>query len=149
MIQEAHIGVGISGKEGTQAVQASDFTFSQFRFLKYLLLVHGRYAYNRISLFILYYFYKNFISTFTEAWFAIFNGFSGQIYFLDWLPSLYNTFWTSWPCITFCTLEQDISPELSLEYPNLYSAGQKSAYFNIKIFWVWTLFSIYSGAVIF
>ena len=42
MIQEAHIGVGISGKEGAQAVQAADFSFSQFRFLTRLLLIHGR-----------------------------------------------------------------------------------------------------------
>ena len=33
MIQEAHVGIGIRGVEGTQAVQASDFAISQFRFL--------------------------------------------------------------------------------------------------------------------
>jgi len=27
MIQEAHIGVGIAGKEGTQAMRASDYAF--------------------------------------------------------------------------------------------------------------------------
>ena len=41
-IQEAHIGVGISGKEGRQAVNSSDFAIAQFRFLKRLMLVHGR-----------------------------------------------------------------------------------------------------------
>ena len=34
MIQEAQIGVGISGKEGRQAVNSSDFAIAQFRFLK-------------------------------------------------------------------------------------------------------------------
>jgi len=34
MIQEAHVGVGISGKEGRQAVNSSDFAIAQFRFLK-------------------------------------------------------------------------------------------------------------------
>eukprot|EP00798_Chlamydomonas_sp_ICE-L_P023701 gene23701-9242_t len=33
MIQEAHIGVGISGQEGIQAVMASDFAIAQFRSL--------------------------------------------------------------------------------------------------------------------
>lgn len=33
MIMEAHIGVGIQGKEGTQAVRASDYSISQYRFL--------------------------------------------------------------------------------------------------------------------
>jgi len=49
MIQAAHIGVGISGQEGMQAVMASDFAIAQFRFLKDLLLVHGRWSYIRIT----------------------------------------------------------------------------------------------------
>ena len=31
MIQEAHIGIGIFGKEGTQAARASDYAIQQFR----------------------------------------------------------------------------------------------------------------------
>jgi P-type E1-E2 ATPase len=30
MIMEAHIGVGIKGREGTQAVRSADFAISQF-----------------------------------------------------------------------------------------------------------------------
>jgi len=48
MIQAAHVGVGISGLEGMQAVMASDFAIAQFRFLTDLLLVHGRWSYIRI-----------------------------------------------------------------------------------------------------
>lgn len=48
MIQAAHVGVGISGQEGMQAVMASDFAIAQFRFLTDLLLVHGRWSYHRI-----------------------------------------------------------------------------------------------------
>ncbi|KAG2702197.1 hypothetical protein I3760_06G079200 [Carya illinoinensis] len=47
MIQAAHIGIGISGMEGMQAVMASDFAIAQFRFLTDLLLVHGRWSYLR------------------------------------------------------------------------------------------------------
>ena len=42
MIQRGHIGVGIRGKEGTQAVQASDYAISQFRFLVRGLAMSGR-----------------------------------------------------------------------------------------------------------
>jgi phospholipid-transporting ATPase len=49
MIQAAHIGVGISGQEGMQAVLASDFAIAQFRYLTDLLLVHGRWSYKRIA----------------------------------------------------------------------------------------------------
>ena len=44
----AQIGVGISGKEGRQAVNNSDFAIAQFRFLKRLMLVHGHWDYRRI-----------------------------------------------------------------------------------------------------
>src|SRR6478736_4844451 len=60
MIQAAHIGVGISGQEGLQASRSGDFSIAQFRFLKKLLLVHGGWAYSRITKVILYCFYKNF-----------------------------------------------------------------------------------------
>ena len=96
MILEANIGVGIRGKEGTQAVRAADYSISQFRFLQKLLLVHGRWGYRRVSKMICYYFYKNIILVFTEIYFALFNGFSGQVFFLDWLPMLYNALFTSW-----------------------------------------------------
>jgi P-type E1-E2 ATPase len=32
MIQEAHIGVGISGEEGLQAARAADYAIAQFRY---------------------------------------------------------------------------------------------------------------------
>jgi magnesium-transporting ATPase (P-type) len=79
MIKSAHIGVGISGQEGQQAVLASDFSIGQFRFLERLLLVHGRWSYYRISKFLRYFFYKNFASTLCHFWFAFFCGFSAQV----------------------------------------------------------------------
>ncbi|CAI7924356.1 unnamed protein product [Closterium sp. NIES-53] len=65
MIQAAHVGVGISGQEGIQAVLASDFAIAQFRFLTDLLLVHGRLSYLRISKVVAYFFYKNLAFTLT------------------------------------------------------------------------------------
>ena len=59
----AHIGVGISGQEGLQAVLASDYSFAQFRYLQRLLLVHGRWSYVRMCKFLCYFFYKNFAFT--------------------------------------------------------------------------------------
>ncbi len=76
---EAHIGVGISGQEGRQAVLASDFSFGQFCYLERLLLVHGRWSYLRISKFLRYFFYKNFAFTLCHFWFGFFSGFSAQV----------------------------------------------------------------------
>ena len=47
MIQEAHIGIGITGKEGFQAARSS------FRFLQRLILVHGRWNYVRTCKYVL------------------------------------------------------------------------------------------------
>jgi hypothetical protein len=45
--QAAHVGVGIRGKEGQQAVLASDYALPRFAYLERLLLIHGRWSYNR------------------------------------------------------------------------------------------------------
>lgn len=58
MIQEAHVGVGIAGEEGRQAVMSSDYAIGQFRFLTRLVLVHGRWSYRRLSETIANFFYK-------------------------------------------------------------------------------------------
>uniref|UniRef100_A0A8B9T0N1 Phospholipid-transporting ATPase n=1 Tax=Anas platyrhynchos TaxID=8839 RepID=A0A8B9T0N1_ANAPL len=84
----AHIGVGISGQEGIQAVLASDYSFSQFKFLQRLLLVHGRWSYLRMCKFLCYFFYKNFAFTMVHFWFGFFCGFSAQI-------GLDTGFWTA------------------------------------------------------
>ena len=77
MIMEAHIGVGVRGKEGTQAVRSADYATSQFFYLHRLLLVHGRQGYRRVSWIVCYYFYKNIVLVFTEIFFSLGNGFSG------------------------------------------------------------------------
>lgn len=68
MIQAAHVGVGISGVEGLQAARSADFSISQFRFLRKLLLVHGSWAYQRLSKMIFYFFYKNVALYLTQFW---------------------------------------------------------------------------------
>jgi magnesium-transporting ATPase (P-type) len=88
-----------------------------------LILVHGRYGYNRVSKMICYYFYKNVVLVFTEIHFAYWNGFSGQLFFADWLPTLYNAFYTSWLCLFALMFERDVNDLISVTRPYLYSAG--------------------------
>jgi phospholipid-translocating ATPase len=73
-LQEADVGVGISGLEGQQAAMSADYAISQFRFLKKLLLVHGRLSYFRISNMIYNFFYKNFVWTLAVFWYQIWCG---------------------------------------------------------------------------
>ena len=145
MIMEAHIGVGVRGKEGTQAVRSADYALSQFFYLHRLLLVHGRWGYRRVSFIVCYYFYKNIVLVFTEIFFSLENGFSGQIFFADWLQTLYNALWSSWACLFAYSLEQDVNDQYVYQYPQVYKAGQKGVYFNFKVFWRWIFFSIWHG----
>lgn len=80
LFSAAHIGVGISGQEGMQAVLASDYSIAQFRFLERLLLVHGRWSYYRMCSFLRYFFNKNFAFTLCHFWYAFFCGFSAQVF---------------------------------------------------------------------
>lgn len=64
MIQEAHIGVGILGKEGNQAAMCSDYFFCEFRYLWRLLFVHGRWNFYRTAYFVNFFFFKNIVFTF-------------------------------------------------------------------------------------
>eukprot|EP00824_Muranothrix_gubernata_P008681 TRINITY_DN2115_c0_g1_i1.p1 TRINITY_DN2115_c0_g1~~TRINITY_DN2115_c0_g1_i1.p1 ORF type:complete len:1059 (-),score=246.27 TRINITY_DN2115_c0_g1_i1:588-3764(-) len=148
MIQAAHIGVGISGQEGMQAVMAADYAIAQFRFLQRLLLVHGRYSYKRIAYVVNYFFYKNIAFTLTQFWFAFFSGFSGQRLYDDWYQSLFNVLWTSFPILVYGIFEQDLSPGFAMRFPGLYKSGQRSEFFNGKVFMKWIFLAIYTSLVL-
>lgn len=149
MIQEAHVGVGISGEEGLQAARASDYSIAQFRFLKRLLLIHGRWSYRRISKVILYSFYKNILLYFTQFWYTFLNGASGQSLFERWTLGVYNILFTSIPVIVFGILDQDISDVFVNKYPELYRSGQRKYLFNIQVFWGVVLNAVYHSFLVF
>lgn len=86
------VGVGISGREGLQAVNSSDFAIAQFRFLEPLLLVHGRWSYRRMAKVFLYSFYKNVVITFTLFYFNFFTGWSGTSLYESLVYSGFNFF---------------------------------------------------------
>ncbi|CAM8958804.1 unnamed protein product [Rhodiola kirilowii] len=71
MIQQADIGVGISGREGLQAARAADYSVGKFRFLKRLILVHGRYSYNRTAFLSQYSFYKSLLICFIQIFIPV------------------------------------------------------------------------------
>uniref|UniRef100_A0A672J5F0 Phospholipid-transporting ATPase n=1 Tax=Salarias fasciatus TaxID=181472 RepID=A0A672J5F0_SALFA len=149
MIKSAHIGVGISGQEGIQAVLASDYSFSQFRFLQRLLLVHGRWSYLRMCRFLCYFFYKNFAFTMVHFWFGFFCGFSAQTVYDQYFITLYNIVYTSLPVLAMGIFDQDVPDQRSLEYPKLYEPGQLNLLFNKREFFICIAQGIYSSVVLF
>lgn len=99
MIQTADVGIGIAGQEGMQAVMASDFSMSRFKFLRKFLLVHGHWSYDRLARMVLYFFYKNATFVFLIFWYQLSCGFSGTIMIDQMYHMLYNLFFTSLPPI--------------------------------------------------
>ncbi|XP_026721717.1 phospholipid-transporting ATPase IC isoform X2 [Athene cunicularia] len=149
MIKTAHIGVGISGQEGMQAVMSSDYSFGQFRYLQRLLLVHGRWSYIRMCKFLRYFFYKNFAFTLVHIWYSFFNGFSAQTAYEDWFITLYNVLYSSLPVLLVGLLDQDVSDKLSLRFPRLYVLGQKDLLFNYEKFFLSLLHGAITSLIIF
>ncbi|XP_058504274.1 phospholipid-transporting ATPase ID isoform X2 [Solea solea] len=149
MIKSAHIGVGISGQEGIQAVLSSDYSFSQFRFLQRLLLVHGRWSYLRMCRFLCYFFYKNFAFTMVHFWFGFFCGFSAQTVYDQYFITLFNIVYTSLPVLAMGIFDQDVPDHRSLEYPKLYEPGQLNLLFNKKEFFICITQGIYTSVVLF
>ncbi|XP_039006314.1 phospholipid-transporting ATPase 3-like isoform X2 [Hibiscus syriacus] len=147
MIQAAHIGVGISGLEGMQAVMASDFAIAQFCFLKDLLLVHGRWSYIRLCKVVTYFFYKNLTFTLTQFWFTFNTGFSGQRFYDDWFQSLYNVIFTALPVIIVGLFDKDVSSSLSKRYPQLYKEGIKNIFFKWRVVAIWAFFAVYQSLI--
>ncbi|XP_072290818.1 phospholipid-transporting ATPase ID [Eucyclogobius newberryi] len=139
MIKTAHIGVGISGQEGMQAVLSSDYSFAQFRYLQRLLLVHGRWSYFRMCRFLHYFFYKNFAFTLVHFWYGFFCGFSAQTVYDQWFITLFNIVFTSLPVIAMGLFDQDVNDRNSLRYPSLYKPGQMNLLFNKRQFFLCTL----------
>ncbi|XP_030205419.1 phospholipid-transporting ATPase IB isoform X3 [Gadus morhua] len=135
MIQTAHVGVGISGNEGMQACNSSDYSIAQFSYLEKLLLVHGAWSYNRVTKCILYCFYKNVVLYIIELWFAFVNGFSGQILFERWCIGLYNVIFTALPPFTLGIVDRPCSQQNMLRFPQLYRITQNAEGFNTKVFW--------------
>ncbi|XP_078516479.1 phospholipid-transporting ATPase IC-like [Lissotriton helveticus] len=149
MIKTAHIGVGISGQEGLQAVIASDYALAQFRFLQRLLFVHGRWSSYRMCKFLSYYFYKTFSYQLIALWFSIFNAFSAQTVFDIWFLLLHPLLYTSFPALCMGMLDQDVGAKTSLQFPELYRTGQIYPLFNLWIFLRSIVYGTYTSLVSF
>ncbi|XP_010936763.1 putative phospholipid-transporting ATPase 9 isoform X2 [Elaeis guineensis] len=149
MLQEADIGVGISGAEGMQAVMASDVAIAQFRFLERLLLVHGHWCYRRISSMICYFFYKNITFGLTLFLFEAYASFSGQAGYNDWFMSFYNVFFTSLPVIALGVFDQDVSARFCLKFPMLYQEGVQNVLFSWARLLSWMFNGILNAITIF
>lgn len=92
MIQEAHIGLGIFGKEGRNAARSADFAFAKFKCVKRALLIHGYLYYTRLTTLVHYFFYKNVTLVTCQLFYAGSTAFSIQSLFHSIFLIFYNIF---------------------------------------------------------
>lgn len=148
MIQEAHVGVGISGQEGLQAARASDFSFGKFRFLKRLILVHGRYSYNRTAFLAQYSIYKSLLLCFIQIFFSFISGVSGTSLFNSFSLMAYNVLYTSIPVMANA-LDKDLSERMVLQHPQILYYCQAGRLINLRTLAGWFGRSLFHAAVVF
>ncbi|KAK0474295.1 phospholipid-translocating ATPase [Armillaria luteobubalina] len=136
MIQAADVGIGISGEEGLQAVNSSDYTIAQFRYLKQLLFVHGYWSYTRNESMILNYFYKNIVCIGVLWWFQIYCSWSANYVFEHSYILFWNSFWTQAPVVAIGIFDRLIDMDVLMAIPELYhySHEGKCVYQSVIIF---------------
>lgn len=149
MIQAAHVGIGIVGLEGQEAKLASDYSFGQFRFLARLMLVHGRWSYKRMAKMVLYTIYKNAILILCELYWSTQSAFSGQPLFDPWLIGIYSLLVTSLPPIILGILDQELTADYALMFPEVYMKGQRDSAFSTRVFISWLFASLWQSAIVY
>lgn len=149
MIQEAHVGIGIAGKEGLQAARTSDYSIAQFRFLLKLLLVHGRWNYIRICKYTLGTFWKEMLFYLVQAIYQRWNGYTGTSLYEPWSLSMFNTLFTSLPVIFMGVFEKDLAASTLLAVPELYNIGQRNRGFNFKLYLYWATLGACEAVIVF
>ncbi|KAL6524039.1 Alanine aminotransferase 2 [Orobanche minor] len=112
MIQQADIGVGISGREGLQAARAADYSIGKFRFLKRLIL--------------------SLLICFIQIFFSFISGVSGTSLFNSVSLMAYNVFYTSVPVLV-SVLDKDLSERTVMQHPQILYYCQAGNF--VLIFW--------------
>jgi len=149
MILQAHVGVGILGKEGQQAARSADYAIGQFKFLKPLMFIHGREAYRRNSMLVAYTFYKNVLYVMPQYYFGFNSAFSGQTLYEAFIYQLYNITMTSLPIMYYALFDFQYFKPTFMQNPLLYKIGMNYSCFSMAIFSRWLILALFHGMVIY
>lgn len=139
MIVTAHVGVGLSGKEGAQAAATADVAIAEFRYLRRLMFVHGRESYRRMSLLILYNFYKNMLMVGPTALTAGVSRYSGSTIFHQGILQGYNLLYTNVTVVIFGLFDRAKANLDDLEFD---PSGWGVVLYNNGIQCLWSLAAV-------
>ncbi|XP_017126564.1 phospholipid-transporting ATPase IF [Drosophila elegans] len=139
MIQEAHIGIGIAGREGKQAARCADFAIARFEMLRRLLLVHGHYNSQRLAFLVLFYCYKNIIITGCMALFQVYDLFSATNVYNSLYLWLFDFVYISFSFTYLSFSDKEYSEETLLSHPELYKRIAHNRQASMRVFCLWML----------
>eukprot|EP01013_Petalomonas_cantuscygni_P006339 TRINITY_DN1730_c0_g1_i1.p1 TRINITY_DN1730_c0_g1~~TRINITY_DN1730_c0_g1_i1.p1 ORF type:complete len:353 (-),score=104.92 TRINITY_DN1730_c0_g1_i1:676-1734(-) len=147
MIQAAHVGIGVFGKEGKQAALAADFAVTQFHHIKRLFFWHGRNAYKRSCRLAAFIMHRGLIISVLQAVFsALFYGVTVSL-FSGWLTVGYSTAFTMLPVFALI-LSYDTPAAWAMRCPEMYKVLRKGRALNVRSFLQWTAYATYQGGAI-
>jgi magnesium-transporting ATPase (P-type) len=129
MLQEAHIGIGVKGREGSQAAQASDFAIPRFRSLIPLLAVQGYWANNRMTNVAILMLYKNFAMIAVYFWSSLDTLQSPTDFYDQFCISFFNLLFTLLPPVAYGFWERNARKCDLLKYPELYHLAPNPMHF--------------------
>lgn len=162
MILEADVGIGIEGKEGKQASLAADFSITQFSHIArlisklnkyaplfiYLFIVwHGRNSYKRSASLSQFIMHRGMIISVIQAIYSALFFFAAIAIYQGWLLVGYATFYTMAPVFSL-VLDKDVSEEVAMKFPELYSELQRKREISVRTFTWWMFTSVFQGGMI-
>ncbi|KAI8840520.1 hypothetical protein BC829DRAFT_420794 [Chytridium lagenaria] len=115
MIESAHVGIGITGREGLAASRSADYAIAKFRFLQNVA------------------FYG------TQIVFQYWTGASGTSLYEQWTLASNNLLFTSLPVVVVGILEKDLNRSTLMAVPELYRFGQMNQGLNFRLFIKWMM----------
>lgn len=150
MIQASMVGIGIMGLEGSQAELSSAYAIPQFKNLKRLLVVHGRWAWYRTTTCLIYTVFKNAALSLCLFYYSFYSGFSGSTLFESWLLTMFNTFFTQATPVIMGGIDTDVDDDILMNSPELYHFIRTDGeYFNRRTFFMWAVDAVITSAAVF
>ena len=149
MLQEANVGIGIIGNEGSQAINSSDIAIAKFQYLDKLILYQGRWNYYRTTTVVFFSIYKNFVFSLPLFYYSFYSWYSGIAIYDSILISVYNIIYTSIPILILGAYDKDMSRVDIYRQPFTYIDGIYNQAFKFSVLLLWILRSCVHSLVLY
>lgn len=81
--------------------------------------------------------------------YILYTAFSTTSALTDWSSVFYSLIYTSVPTIVVGILDKDLSHKTLLKYPKLYGAGHRHESYNMTLFWITMIDTLWQSLVLF